>query len=127
MLEALKLNRTFIFIPSKAHWLCWVNGVEGSTPVVAVTTSNATSSPLHARRATVKGVARHAIVVVAVDKVVARAVPAVCREETVHKIINKYHHTCRNIVFMTITAVIGGALAIHAIWAKVFGYTSYIF
>lgn len=76
----IKPNLTFIFIASEAHWLCWVDGVEGAAPVAAVTSSDTTSAPLHARRATVKRVAgSHAVVVVAIDEVVAPPIPTICR------------------------------------------------
>lgn len=77
----VKPNPTFIFIATKAHWLRWVDGIEGSPPVAAVTTSSdTTSAPLHSGWATVKRVAaRHAVVMVAVNKVVAPPVPAIYR------------------------------------------------
>ncbi len=78
---AVKPNPTFAFIASEAHWLCWVDGVEASAPVATVTSSNATSASLHARRATVKRVAAsHAVVMVAINKVVAPPIPTICRE-----------------------------------------------
>lgn len=52
--RAVKTNLTFIFVASEGHWLCWVDGVEGSAPVAAVTSPDASSAPLHARWATVK-------------------------------------------------------------------------
>lgn len=71
---------TFRFVANEAHWLCWVDGVKGSTPVAAVTSSDTTPAPLHARRATVKRVAgRHSVVMVAVNKVVAPPIPTICR------------------------------------------------
>lgn len=74
-----KPNPTFIFVATEAHWLRWVDGVEGSPPVAAVTpSSDATSAPFHARRPAVERVAApHAVVMVAVDEVVAPPIPAV--------------------------------------------------
>lgn len=69
---------TFVFVAGEAHRLRRVDGVEGSGPVAAVTSSYTASAPLHARRAAVERVAGgHAVVMVAVDEVVAPPVPTI--------------------------------------------------
>lgn len=70
---------TFCFVASKAHWLRRIHGVEGPTPVATVATSHTAPSALHARRPAVERVARcHPVVMVAIDKVVATPIPAIC-------------------------------------------------
>lgn len=72
-------------VPTKAHGLCRVYGVEGSAPVAAVTTHYA-SAPLHAGRAAVEGVPGEAVVMETVDEAAAASVPPVCRREQVEVI-----------------------------------------
>lgn len=80
--EMRKLQLTFRFIASKGHWLGWVEWVKGSTPVTTVPSSNTTPSALHARWATVKGVATgHAVIMVAVYEIIASSIPTICREK----------------------------------------------
>lgn len=80
--EMRKLEPTFRFITGKGYWLRWVEWVKGSTPVTTVTSSNTTSSPLHARWATVKGVTSgHAVIMVAVYEIIASSIPTICEEK----------------------------------------------
>lgn len=82
--EMRKLQLTFRFIASKGHWLGWVEWVKGSTPVTTVPSSNTTPSALHARWATVKGVATgHAVIMVAVYEIIASSIPTICREKKI--------------------------------------------